>query len=583
MNLFTTIQERVHNTLISLMTEGKLPPGLDISSVVVETPRDPSHGDMATNAALVLTKAANLRPHDIATMVLEKLKAYDDLSEVSIAGPGFINIRLNNSLWQSLIPEIVKSGTHYGDATLGKGIHMNVEYVSANPTGPMHIGHARGAVFGDAIARLLEKAGYQVTREFYINDTGSQAQTLARSAFLRYREALGEHIGHIPAGYYPGEYLIHVGQELKERYGETIRHMPEDEWLPIVLEFAIDSMLVIIKSDLRDLGVEHDVFVSERRLHHRGLVDEAVKLLESKGLLYRGILEPPKGKAPEDWEPREQLLFKATQFGDDVDRPLQKSDGTWTYFASDIAYHLDKLQRGFTHMVLELGKDHGGYLKRMKAAVAALSDNEAEITILFHDLVKFMDNGEPVKMSKRSGTFTTVRDVLDSVDSGIVRFIMLTRKNDIVLEFDLAKVKEQSKDNPVFYVQYAHARTHSIFKKLPDAWHKEHPLNSLDKASLTRITDEAEITLLKKLGEWPKLIESSAKYHEPHRIAFYLYDLASLFHSLWNRGKEHEEIRFIIENDTSLTLARLALVKSVQIVIASGLEVLGVTPMDEMR
>ncbi len=579
MNIFHTLKNDVVTILNGLVHSGFLPQGLSFDAVTAEPPREAAHGDIATNAGLVLAKAAGKNPREIAEKLAEGLRQLPYVTEVGIAGPGFINLRLTQDFWQCIVKDILTEGVGYGDSDMGKNLPMNVEYVSANPTGPMHIGHARGAVFGDALALLLIKAGYNVTKEYYINDAGAQVDVLAKSAFLRYREALGQDIGAIPDGLYPGEYLKGAGEALKHQYGDALLDMSEAEWLPLVRQSAIESMLALIKQDLADLGVVHDVFTSEAGLHKRGLVDEALTFLENKGLIYKGILEAPKGKTPEDWEPREQTLFRATQFGDDVDRALKKSDGSWTYFASDIAYHLDKIRRGFNHMVLELGKDHGGYLKRMKAAVAGLSDNKAEIAIKFHDLVNFMDNGQPVKMSKRKGTFTTVRDVLDEVDKDIIRFIMLSRKNDMVLDFDFAQVKEQSKDNPVFYVQYAHARARSVLRNAGVA---DAAIDAIDDKALALLQNPAEIDVIKTLAQWPRLVESAAATFEPHRIVYYAQEVAAAFHSLWNKGKEHDNLRFIIEGNAELTLARLALVKALSLVIKSALCVIGVDAVEEM-
>ncbi|MCD6035560.1 MAG: arginine--tRNA ligase [Rickettsiales bacterium] len=584
MNIFYTIREVILETLENLVTEGALPGGLDTTAITAEPPRDASHGDIATNAAMVLAKPASKNPREIAELIAKKLKFHDAIEHVEIAGPGFINLRLKPSVWQSIMPVILEEKIGFGNSEIGAGKKVNVEFVSANPTGPMHIGHSRGAVFGDALARLMMKAGYDVTREYYINDAGAQVDTLAKSAYLRYREALGHNIGAIPEGYYPGEYLIPVGKALADTYGNTFLSQEESEWLPVIRRFAIDAMMAMIREDLLAMGVEHDIYSSEKALHERGAVDAALEYLEAKGLVYRGILEPPKGKTPEDWEPREQTLFRSSDFGDDVDRPLKKSDGSWTYFASDIAYHLDKYQRGFNHMILELGADHGGYLKRMKAAVKALSGGEATLEIKFHQLVNFLEGGVPAKMSKRAGTFVTVRDVMDKVGRDILRFIMLTRKNDVVLDFDFQKVQEQSRDNPVFYVQYAHARARSVLRHaVEDAPEAVQKLESLSTVALQKINDEDELQLLRLLASWPRTVELSAQHLEPHRITFYLQEVAASFHGLWNKGREHATLRFIIADDNELTAARLALVKAVSLVIASGLNVLGVNPVEEMH
>lgn len=582
MNIFNTLKSKIKVTIEHLQKAGTLPAELNLDAITAEPPRDASHGDIATNAAMVLAKPAKMNPRAVADAISAELRKDEDIESVEIAGPGFINIRLKPKMWQMAVADILSKGLHYGDSDMGGSQLMNVEFVSANPTGPMHIGHARGAVFGDALARLLAKAGYKVVKEYYINDAGAQVDTLARSAYLRYREALGEKIT-IPEGLYPGDYLKPAGLKLKEKYGKELLDKTEEEYLPTVKKETLAAMLELIKKDLADLGIQHDVFVSEKSLHDAGRIEESFEKLKSKGLIYQGVLEPPKGKTPEDYEPREQTLFKATQFGDDVDRPMKKSDGSWTYFAADVAYHEDKLERGFNHMLLELGSDHQGYLKRLKAAVAALSDNKATLEIKFHALVNFMENGVPLKMSKRKGTFATVRDVIDEVGKDILRFIMLTRKNDMILDFDLAKVKEQSKDNPVFYVQYSHARAKSIVrmaeKECPAAVElaKKH-----DPALLVRLEDEAELALIKRMAEWPRLVELAAQHYEPHRIAFYLQDLASEFHALWNKGKDNAILRFIIADEVELTAARLMMVEAFAAVVASGLDVFCIEAADEM-
>lgn len=578
MHIFSHIRSHIISALDQMEQQGSLPEGLSFDAITAEPPRDLSHGDVATNAAMVLAKPAKQSPRDIAQTLAELLQEYEEIAEVSVAGPGFINMRLVDNVWQQVVQSILEQGVDFGNLIQEGEPVVNVEFVSANPTGPMHVGHARGAIFGDTLARLYDKAGYKVVREFYVNDAGAQVDVLARSVFLRYKEALGETI-EIPEGLYPGEYLVPVGQALKEKYGDSLLTKEEAEWLPDVRAFAIDAMLDLIRKDLKLLGVEHNIFSSEAALHAEGKVEKALKLLESKGLIYQGVLEPPKGKTPEDWEPREQTLFRATNFGDDVDRPLKKSDGSWTYFASDIAYHLDKLERGFNHMVLELGKDHGGYLKRMKAAVAAISDEKAHIDIVFHDLVNYMEKGAAVKMSKRKGTFLTVGDVVEMVDKDILRFVMLTRKNDAVLDFDLQKVKEQSKDNPVFYVQYAHARCCSVLRNAE----VRITANNVEISALALLTHETELALIRLLASWPRIVESSAATLEPHRIAFYLQEVAAAFHALWNKGKEEDSLRFIIDDNDALTYARLALVKAVSVVIASGLKVFNVEPAEEMQ
>ena len=506
------------------------------------------------------------------------------IAAVEVAGPGFVNMRLAESFWHGRVADILKEGLAYGASDMGQGASVNVEYVSANPTGPMHVGHGRGAVVGDALAALLEKAGYQVTREYYINDAGAQVDVLARSAHLRYREALGDKIGAVPQGLYPGDYLVPVGQALAKQHGDRWRNAPESDWLAPVRAFTIDAMMALIREDLKALGVEHKLFTSERSLAAAGRVDAALKFLSDRDLVYTGVLEPPKGMKPDDWEERPQTLFRATRFGDDVDRPLKKSDGSWTYFATDIAYHLDKFRRGFATMIDVWGADHGGYVKRMQAAVKAITEGRGVLDVKLCQLVNLMDKGEPVKMSKRAGTFITLREVVDEVGKDVFRFIMLTRKNDAALDFDFAKVMEKTRENPVFYVQYAHARTCSVFRNASEAFGDlDVTPKALATAPLGRLADPAELALIKRLAGWPRLVESAAETHEPHRLAFYLYDVASDFHALWNKGNEDAGLRFIVESDRELTRARLALVRAVQLLIASGLAIIGVTPVEELR
>jgi arginyl-tRNA synthetase len=584
MNVFNDFRSDVLSVIEDLAREGAIPGGLDAARVSVEPPRDPSHGELSTNAAMVLAKPAAMKSRDLAALLAERLAAHSDVTEATVAGPGFINLRLNPAFWQNRVRDVLEAGLTYGISAMGAGRKVNVEYVSANPTGPMHVGHGRGAVVGDALAAVLAKAGFAVTREYYINDAGAQVDVLARSAHLRYREARGEHIGAIPEGLYPGDYLIELGKALVRTYGEKLAGVPESEWLPVVRDQAVAAMLALIRDDLAALGIEFDVFTSERALAEAGRIDEVVRELEARDLVYTGTLEPPKGKAIEDWEPRPQLLFRATRFGDDVDRPLRKSDGSWTYFAADIAYHLDKYRRGFDTMVDVWGADHGGYVKRMQAAVAAVSEGRATLDVKLCQLVHLMERGEPVKMSKRAGSFVTLRDVVDRVGRDVVRFIMLTRRNDAPLEFDFAKVMEQSKDNPVFYVQYAHARACSALRNAAQVF----PARSLDDstlatAPLSRLTDAGELALIRLMAGWPRVVESAAEAHEPHRVAFYLYDLASEFHAQWNRGNDDDALRFIVAQDEELTAARLALVRAVAVVVASGLGVMGVVPVQEMR
>ncbi|WP_262691365.1 arginine--tRNA ligase [Kordiimonas aestuarii] len=583
MNVFTHFRGAIETLLTALATSGELPEGLDFKNVAVEPPRDASHGDIATNAGLVLAKQAGKKPRDIAELLKPGLEGLAEVEAVDIAGPGFINLRIAASFWQGRVAEILKSGTHFGDSPMGGGEKINIEYVSANPTGPMHVGHVRGAVFGDALANLLKKAGFDVCKEYYINDAGSQIDTLARSAHLRYQEAYGRDIGEIPEGLYPGDYLVPVGEALKAKYGDKFLDAPESDWLDLFKVDASDAMMVMIREDLRQLGVEHDVFFSERTLHESGRIPEAVAVLKERGHIYEGVLEPPKGKTPEDWEPREQTLFRATDFGDDVDRPLQKSTGEYTYFAADIAYHHDKYVRGYHQMIDVLGADHGGYVKRMQAAVKALSE-DGSLDVRLCQLVKLYRDGEPFKMSKRAGNFVTLREVVEEVGRGVTRFIMLTRKNDAPLDFDFKKVMEQSKDNPVFYVQYAHARVCSVLAKAREAFPSLDTGDaSLAGADLSLLKSEGEIGMIKQCMAWPRMVESAAEAHEPHRIAFFLYDLASEFHTFWNKGNEDQSLRFIIEGDEAVTRARMALVRAVALVIASGLSVLGVTPLEEMR
>lgn len=585
MNIFKAFENDIRKLLEDLAAEGRIPAGLDTSRLTVEPPREASHGDLSTNAAMILAKPAGKPPRALAEMLVEKLKARPDVASVEIAGPGFVNLRLSADVWRDRIRDVLTAGTAYGDSTLGGKEPVNVEYVSANPTGPLHAAHGRGAVFGDALAALLEKAGYAVTREYYINDAGAQVDVLARSAFLRYREALGEDIGEIPAGLYPGEYLKDVGQALAQRDGNKWVGVDESEWLPACRDFAIAMIMEWIKEDLGVLGVHMDVYSSERALVKSGAVDTALKTLEDRGLIYVGVLEPPKGKKPDDWEPRPQTLFKSTGFGDDVDRPLKKSDGSFTYFSNDIAYHFDKHRRGFNRLIDVWGADHGGYVKRMQAATTAITEGKAALDVKLCQLVHLMKNGEPVKMSKRAGTFVTLRDVIEEVGKDVVRFIMLTRRNDQTLEFDFAKVVEQSKDNPVFYVQYAHARCRSVLRhaatSMPGA---DLSLAALAaKANLARLDSEEEMVLAKRMATWPRMVESAAEAHEPHRVAFYLYDLASDFHALWNKGRDDTSLRFLIDGDEEVTVARLALVSAVATVIASGLAVMGVEPVEELR
>jgi arginyl-tRNA synthetase len=584
MNLYRIFQDRLAKIAVNLAAAGSLPQGLDTARITVEPTRDTTHGDIATNAAMVLAGQANQKPRDVAALFVTSLAALDGVERVDVAGPGFINLRLDARFWQAHLREILQAGRAYGDSTMGGGKAINIEYVSANPTGPMHVGHGRGAVVGDALAGLLEKAGFAVTREYYINDAGTQVDVLARSLHLRYREALGEDIGPIPEGLYPGDYLIPVARALADRDGPQWRDMGEQGWLPNFRDHAIAAMMSLIRKDLAALGVEHAVFTSESALVKTKSVDNILQVLTDKSLIYKGTLEPPKGKIPEDWEPRPQTLFRATQFGDDVDRPLVKSDGSWTYFATDVAYHHDKFQRGFKSMINVWGADHGGYVKRMQAAVQALTDGEGALDVKLCQMVNLLDGGAPVKMSKRAGTFVTLRDVIEEVGKDVVRFIMLTRKSDAQLDFDLAKVLEQSRDNPVFYVQYAHARICSVFRNALDQFTEaELQRQALAEADLSRIDSPSELNLIKAMANWPRLVEAAAEAHEPHRVAFYLHDLASAFHGLWNKGNNDAALRFLKTGDKDTTRARLALLRAVASVIASGLEIFRVTPVEEMR
>ncbi len=589
-HLFADVLARVHAVCSALAAEGGWPDGIDLSRVVVEPPRDAAHGDMATNAAMVLAKEAKAKPRDLAEAIASRLRADDLIAAVDVAGPGFINLTLKPKAWSEALRTVLREGDAYGRSAMGAAEKVNVEYVSANPTGPMHVGHCRGAVFGDALVSLLIFAGYDVTREYYVNDAGAQVDVLARSAFLRYREALGESIGTIPEGLYPGDYLKPVGQALAAEYGDKLLAMPEGGWLPIVRDRAVAMMMDEIKGDLAALNIRHDVFFSERSLIATGnnKVAETIDYLRSKGDVYEGRLPPPKGAPVEDYEDREQTLFRATAYGDDVDRPLLKSDGSYTYFASDIAYHKNKFDRGFHNLVDVWGADHGGYVKRMQAAVKAVTAGKATLDVKIVQLVRLLRNGEPVKMSKRSGDFVTLREVVDEVGKDAVRFMMLYRKNDAVLDFDLAKVIEQSRENPVFYVQYGHARGHSVFRNarevVPDLPEEEGARAAfLSEAAVELLTDPAELDLLRRLALYPRMLEAAAVAHEPHRIAFYLYDLASEFHALWTRGRDLPYLRFIINNDAVMTKARLALVQGVVSVLASGLAILGVHAPDEMR
>jgi arginyl-tRNA synthetase len=608
-NIFNDMRELVVAAIGDLVANQMLPPGLDLSRVAVEPTRNPSHGDLATNAAMmlvgampaylenatnsVMAAAGNVEPPSmmLARQIGAALTGRDLITggyrgsgfTVAAARPGFINITLASEIWHEQLRAVLRAGPAFGDSTVGGGERVNVEFVSANPTGPMHVGHGRGAVVGDALASLLAKTGFAVHREYYINDAGAQVDILARSTHLRYREALGETTGPIPDGFYPGEYLIETGQALAKRDGRKWLALPEDEWLLPVRDFAVAQMMALIREDLVDLGVRHDLFVSERSLVEAGTIDDCLAALDERGLIYTGVLDPPKGKLPDDWEPREQTLFRATQFGDDVDRPLRKSDGSWTYFAADIAYHRDKFRRGCANLIDVWGADHGGYVKRMQAAVRAVTGEAATLDVKLCQLVNLFDRGTPVRMSKRAGTFVTLRETVDQVGKDVFRFIMLTRRNDQALDFDFAKVTEQSKDNPVFYVQYAHARAASVMRHAVEEFPRDDMSDAaLAETPLDRLTDPDELMLIRQLALWPRLVESAAEAHEPHRIAFYLQEVAAQFHMLWNKGRDEATLRFILASDPALTRARLALVRGVAIVIASGLAVIGVEPVEEM-
>jgi len=586
-NIFAEMFARVGAVSDELIATGVLPAGIDLSRVTVEPPRDQAHGDMATNVAMVLAKDSGKKPRELADAYATKLRADDLVDKVEIAGPGFINLTLKPAAWINALRQAVQLDSEFGRSDAGRDAPVNVEYVSANPTGPMHVGHGRGAVFGDALANLLDFTGFKVTREYYVNDAGAQVDVLARSAYLRYREALGEDVGAMPEGLYPGEYLKPVGAVLAAEFGAGLTKQPENEWLPIVRAKAIDMMMAMVRADLAALNITHEVFYSERSLVHDKVdrVATTIEWLRERGHVYEGRLPPPKGAPIEDWEDREQTLFRSTAFGDDVDRPLKKSDGPYTYFASDIAYHADKIGRGFRTLIDVWGADHGGYIKRMKAAVAALSDGKGELDVKLVQLVKLLRAGAPVKMSKRAGEFVTLREVVDEVGRDAVRFMMLFRKNDAVLDFDLAKVIEQSRDNPVFYVQYGHARGQSVFRNAREAF-PDLPAdltNLVETANLDRLSDPAELALMRQIALYPRVIEAASAAHEPHRIAFYLFDLASEFHALWTLGNASPHLRFIIHNDRQMTLARLVLVKGVVTVLASGLALLGVGAPNEMR
>ncbi len=580
MNIYSNIRDLVVSSLDKMVSDGFLEIGLRYDNISVEPPRDQAHGDMATNAAMVLAKLANKPPRQIAEYLSNILISDERVREVNVAGPGFINIRIEEPVLQAVVKSSLLLGSKYGQTQLGNGKRVNVEYISANPTGPLHVGHTRGAVFGDALSNLLNYVGYDVTREYYINDGGTQVDVLARSVYLRYLEAHGQEVV-FEDGTYPGEYLVEVGLALKAEVGDRFLKEDEKVWLEFIRDYSTDIMMKLIREDLDSLGIKMDNYFSEKSVYSERKIDLTIEQLSKRGLIYEGVLEPPKGKKLDDWSPRKQTLFKSTNFGDDVDRPVKKSDGTWTYFAPDIAYHFDKIDRGYDILIDILGADHGGYVKRMKAAVLALSDTKVELDVKLVQLVKLYRNGVPFKMSKRAGTFVTLSDLIQEVGSDVVRFVMLTRKNDAPLDFDLEKVLDQSKDNPVFYVQYAHARVCSVLRKAVEADIDVSDQN-LASADLSQNNHQVELRLIKKLAEWPRLVQVSAKTNEPHRVAFYLYELAGDFHSLWNKGNDEKRLRFIQE-DTTIALAKLALARSVAIVISSGLSILGVEAVSEMR
>ena len=580
MDVFADFTARVARALRALYPEL---PAEALARFVVEPPRDPAHGDLSTNAAMVVAKPLGKSPREVAAAIAARFAGDPDVAAADVAGPGFINFRLGNPIWFAALRSIGELGENYGRSNVGQGAAINVEYVSANPTGPMHVGHTRGAVFGDALASLLQFTGFAVTREYYINDAGSQVDTLARSAFLRYREALGETVT-IPSGFYPGDYLLPVGQALATEFAGSLLDKPEAEWLPLVKERTLAAMLALIKEDLAQLNIHHDVFFSERTLHGEGGdIDLTLAWLREQGMIYEGRLEPPKGKTPEDWEDREQTLFRATRYGDDVDRPLVKSDGSYTYFAADIAYHRNKYLRGFRHMINVLGADHSGYIKRLQAAVSAVSLGEAEIDVRICQLVRLMKNGEPFKMSKRSGDLVTLSDVVDEVGSDATRFMLLFRRNDAAMDFDFALVKEQTRDNPVFYVQYAHARASSVFRiAARDLPGLDISPAALRDADVTQLSSPDELALIRTIAQWPRIVAAAALAHEPHRIAFYLYETAAAFHAFWARGREEPSLRFINAEAPTLTLARLAMVDAVRQVLVNGLSLLGVSAPDEL-
>lgn len=584
MTIYTTIRALLKETLQKIAGEQGWNLPEPLPAFTIEAPRDPKHGDIATNIAMVLAKAVGKPPRAIADVIAAALREEKNYTSVEVAGPGFINLRIAPAVWHGQLQNILKQSLHYGDSQSGAGQPVNIEFVSANPTGPMHAGHVRGAVFGDALANLLAKVGYKVTREYYFNDAGTQVDVLARTVHLRYREALGENIGDIPAGLYPGDYLKPVAEKLVARDAKKWLGKEESEWLVPIREFAVREMMAAIREDLQLIGIKHDVFSNEREVIEDGTLDKVFKFLEGKGLIYTGTLPPPRGKEMDDWVPEPLVLFRSSQFGDNSDRPLKKRDGTWAYIMPDMAYHYQKIQRGFMYMINVLGADHGGYLERMRPAIAALSDNKARLDALFCQMVKVFNNGELVKLSKRSGTIITLREMVEQVGADSVRFTILTRSFDSQFEFDFAKVKEQSRENPVFYIQYAHARCHSVLRHAAEMFKGiDVSAQTLAMVDFNLLDSPEDVSLIRTLCDWPKLLEAAADAREPHRISFYLYDVASAFHAFWNKGKDDSSLRFLIEENKPLSYARLALIRGVATVIASGLQVLGVTPVEEMR
>ncbi|WP_375639032.1 arginine--tRNA ligase [Bartonella sp. MF74HXZ] len=585
MNIFKNFEKKIKRSIELSDIKGKNGEDLDLSKITVDPPRDSSHGHLSTNAAMVLAKSIGINPRALADKIIELLKNDSSIENIDVAGPGFINIKLTKLFWQDAIKSMLESGTSYGRIPMGQGKRVNVEYVSANPTGPMHVGHCRGAVIGDVLSNLLQFTGYNITKEYYINDAGQQIEVLAHSVLLRYREALGQEINEIPEGLYPGEYLIPLGQSLAQEFGDQLLTMDKDEALSLVKERAIHAMMTMIREDLAALNIYHDIFFSERMLYadNARAIRNTINDLTLNGYIYKGKLPPPKGQNTEDWEPSEQTLFRSTNVGDDQDRVLVKSDGSYTYFAADVAYFRDKFNRHFDEMIYILGADHAGYVKRLEAMAKAISGDKAKLSVFLCQLVKLFRNGHPVRMSKRAGSFVTLRDVVEEVGRDPVRFMMLYRKCEAPLDFDFAKVTEQSKDNPIFYVQYASARCHSVFRQAQEALHIKNFSNDTLIAHLHRLTDDHEILLIRKLSEYPRIIEQAVAHKEPHRLAFYLYDLASSFHTHWNKGSENLNLRFIQPDDKELSFARLGLIQAVINILSSGLTIIGVEAPIEMR